>query len=81
MPRRPSGSVTYRCRVRQRSPVHVARHRLDDHVQVQPGQPGQLLAHDVGLEQPLAVEVHVLEVAAAAQARSGDRAGGGYPVR
>jgi hypothetical protein len=43
-------------------------------VGVEPGQPDELLAHDVGLELALRREGHVLEVAAAALAGTGEGA-------
>ncbi len=44
------------------------------------GQPRHLLTHDVGLERALAVQRHVLQVAAAAQPGAGPGAGRGDPV-
>ena len=67
-------------RVRQPSPSRVARDRLDLHVHVQARQPRELLADDAGLEAPLLRQVDVLEVAAAAQAGAGIRAGRLNPV-
>ena len=60
--------------------VGVAGHRLDRHVQVEPGQPVQLLADDGGLELALVAQVGVLPVAPAAAAGTGERARRRPPV-
>ena len=52
----------------------VPGHGLDRDVDVEAGQPGELLAHHVGLEQALPRERHVLEVAPTAAARPRPRA-------
>ena len=62
-------------------PVRVASHRLHAHVELEAGQPGELLADHVRLERPLPRRRDVLEVAAAAAARAGVRAGRVDPVR
>ncbi len=58
----------------------VARDGLHRDVDVEPGEPLQLLADDVRLQPPLPVEGHVLEVAATARVRSGVGAGRRDPV-
>ena len=79
-PARPSASTANSTRVRQSSPSVVAGDRLDVDVDLEVGQPRELLAHDVGLERPLARQRDVLEVAAAAQPRAGIRARRRDPV-
>ncbi len=67
--------------------VLVARHRIDLEsgddrmVGLEPAEPDQLLAHDLGLQCALRRQRDVLEVAAATQPRPGDRAGRLDPVR
>ena len=61
--------------------VGVAGQLLDGQVDVELGQPRELLADDRGLEVALVAKVRVLEVAAAAQARRRIGAGRGDPVR
>ena len=60
--------------------VGVAGNRLDLDVELEVGQPRHLLAHDVGLERPLAVQRDVLQVAATAQPGAGPGARRGDPV-
>ena len=73
-PARPSASTANSTRVRQSRPSASPGNGLDLDVDVEVRQPGHLLAHDVGLERPLARQGDVLEVAAAAPARPGLRA-------
>jgi hypothetical protein len=61
-------------------PVAVAGDGLDLDRALQSSQPRQLLGDQERLEPPLGAELDVLEVAPAAAARSGVRAGGGGPV-
>jgi len=61
--------------------VDGARHLLDRDLHVEPGQPAQLLGDDRRLEAALRRQRGVLEVAAAAEPRAGERAGRGHPVR
>ena len=61
-------------------PVVVTGNRLHLDVDLEVGQPGHLLAHDVGLERALARQRDVLEVAAAAQPGAGERARWRDPV-
>ena len=58
-----------------------AGHRLDGDVPVEAGQPRQLLSDDIGLQTPLPLERHVLEVAATAGVRAGEDARCDDPVR
>jgi hypothetical protein len=61
--------------------VLVAGHRLDHDREVDAREPSELLADDRRLELPLVGQRHVLEVAAAAAAGRGVRAGGRDPLR
>ncbi len=62
-------------------PVGVARHRLHLDVDLETGEPGQLLADHPGLEPALGSEPDVLEVAATARPGAAPRARRHDPVR
>ncbi len=55
-------------------PVDVTGHRLDLDVDLEAGQAHHLLAHDAGLQRALRGQSHVLQVATAAQSRTGEPA-------
>ena len=75
--RRAGGRTASGCATRARRTAAPPRRPLA----LEAGQPLQLLGDDGRLEAPLLLQRHVLEVAAAAAARSGVRAGRRHPVR
>jgi len=60
--------------------VDVAWDSLDDEVAADPGQPPELLGHQLALEEPLARQRDVLPVAAAAPTRPRVLTGRLHPV-